>query len=112
MQLHTIGRRTYSGGGAPRANRRGRGKGRHWSGSADMDGVTEERATGCPVAHGASRVGVRSNRDWWPNQLNLRILHQHSDLSNPMGRGFDYAKAFEYVASILGEGNVGSVDSK
>jgi catalase-peroxidase len=40
-------------------------------------------------------AGVRSNSDWWPNQLNLKILHQHSSLSDPMGKGFDYAKAFE-----------------
>ena len=43
----------------------------------------------CPVMHAAA--GARSNRDWWPNQLNLRILHQHSALSNPMGGGFNYA---------------------
>jgi len=36
-----------------------------------------------------------SNRDWWPNQLNLRILHQHSDLSNPMGKDFNYAEEFK-----------------
>jgi catalase-peroxidase len=35
------------------------------------------------------------NRDWWPNQLNLQILHQHSTLSNPMGEAFDYAKEFK-----------------
>jgi catalase-peroxidase len=40
-------------------------------------------------------VGFRSNRDWWPNQLNLKILHQHSALSNPMGPAFSYAKALE-----------------
>ncbi len=51
----------------------------------------------CPVAHGASiasSISMRSNRDWWPNQLNLRILHQNSALSNPMGPVFDYAEAF------------------
>jgi catalase-peroxidase len=37
----------------------------------------------------------RSNRDWWPNQLNLKILHQHSPLSNPMGKGFNYAEEFK-----------------
>jgi catalase-peroxidase len=37
----------------------------------------------------------RSNRDWWPNQLNLGILHQQSALSNPMGEAFDYAQAFK-----------------
>jgi catalase-peroxidase len=36
----------------------------------------------------------RSNRDWWPDQLNLRVLHQHSPLSNPMGRDFTYAEEF------------------
>ncbi|NTV00817.1 MAG: catalase-peroxidase, partial [Methanoregulaceae archaeon] len=36
-----------------------------------------------------------SNRDWWPNQLNLRVLHQHSPLSNPMGAGFNYAEEFK-----------------
>jgi catalase-peroxidase len=37
----------------------------------------------------------RSNRDWWPNQLNLQVLHQHSPLSNPMGADFDYAEEFD-----------------
>jgi len=36
-----------------------------------------------------------SNRDWWPNQLNLRILHQHSQKSNPMDEAFKYAKEFK-----------------
>jgi len=42
-------------------------------------------------------MGVRnmSNRDWWPNQLNLRVLHQNSPLSNPMGEAFNYAEEFE-----------------
>jgi len=51
----------------------------------------------CPF-HGAPTApavaGVRSNRDWWPEQLNLRILHQHGCKSNPMGKDFDYQKAF------------------
>ena len=37
----------------------------------------------------------RSNRDWWPNQLNLKVLHQHTPVSNPMGAAFDYAEAFK-----------------
>ena len=37
----------------------------------------------------------KSNRDWWPNQLNLNILHQHSPLSNPMGKEFNYADEFK-----------------
>lgn len=51
----------------------------------------------CPftAAHaGKTLAGTRSNRDWWPNQLNLNILHQHAPASNPLGDGFDYAKAF------------------
>jgi len=47
----------------------------------------------CPVHH-STTAGARSNRDWWPNQLNLHILHQHSTRSNPLPAGFDYAKAF------------------
>jgi len=39
--------------------------------------------------------GGPSNRDWWPNQLNLRMLHQHSSLSNPMGEAFNYAEEFK-----------------
>jgi catalase-peroxidase len=38
---------------------------------------------------------ARTNRDWWPNQLNLQVLHQHSPLSNPMGEEFDYTKEFK-----------------
>ena len=50
-------------------------------------------ASKCPV-HGSTTAGARSNRDWWPNALNLDILRQHSALSNPMDDGFDYAEAF------------------
>ena len=46
----------------------------------------------CPFAHGATS---HTNRDWWPNQLDLRVLHQHSALSDPMGEEFDYAKEFK-----------------
>jgi catalase-peroxidase len=49
----------------------------------------------CPVMHSPTNFGVRSNRDWWPNQLNLKMLHQNSSLSTPMGEAFDYAKAFK-----------------
>ncbi len=44
---------------------------------------------------GSAVGGGTSNRDWWPNQLNLRILHQHSGLSNPMGEDFNYAEEFK-----------------
>ncbi len=59
-----------------------------------MDG--SEAGTGqCPVMH--ANLGVQSNRDWWPNQLNLRILHQNSNLSNPMGKTFSYEDAFSQL---------------
>ncbi|HEY8091638.1 MAG TPA: catalase/peroxidase HPI [Polyangiaceae bacterium] len=47
----------------------------------------------CPFNHPIG--GGTSNRDWWPNRLRVDLLHQHSEKSNPMGTGFDYAKAFE-----------------
>ncbi len=49
----------------------------------------------CPVAHAKTSAGGRANRDWWPNQLNLKVLHQNSALSDPMGKGFDYAEEFK-----------------
>jgi len=54
--------------------------------------------TKCPVSGGASRVmatGTAANARWWPNQLNLKILHQHSPLSNPMGAAFNYVQEFK-----------------
>ena len=52
----------------------------------------------CPVTGKTSRPvsgGGMSNRDWWPNQVNLKILHQQSSLSNPMGEAFNYAEEFK-----------------
>ncbi len=52
----------------------------------------------CPFNHGQSNKvagGGTTNRDWWPNQLNLRILHQRSSKSDPMGADFDYTKEFQ-----------------
>jgi catalase-peroxidase len=54
-----------------------------------------DKAGGCPVAHGATNMSMRSNRDWWPNQLNLKILSQNSPKSDPMGEDFNYAEAFK-----------------
>jgi catalase-peroxidase len=52
--------------------------------------------TKCPVTNGVQkRVAGTANRDWWPNQLNLKVLHQNSTLSNPMGHSFDYAREFK-----------------
>jgi catalase-peroxidase len=56
-----------------------------------MDAKTDDKSAGqCPVMH-----TTPSNRDWWPNQLNIQVLHQHSTLSNPMDAAFDYAKEFK-----------------
>jgi len=52
----------------------------------------------CPFSNGARKhtvVGTQSNANWWPDQLNLKMLHQHSPKSNPMGEGFNYAKEFK-----------------
>ena len=58
--------------------------------------MTDDRK--CPVTGRSSKPisgGGTSNRDWWPNQLNLKILHQHSHMSNPMGEAFNYAEEFK-----------------
>jgi len=63
-----------------------------------MDGKDGGSAGKCPVIHGGrpnATHGGRSNGDWWPNQLNLKILHQNSPLSDPLGKNFDYAAAFK-----------------
>ncbi|WP_237152413.1 catalase/peroxidase HPI [Oryzibacter oryziterrae] len=62
-----------------------------------MDTKVETSAGKCPFPHGGvtkASAGT-TNRDWWPNQLNLKILHQNSALSDPFAAGFDYAKAFK-----------------
>ena len=54
----------------------------------------------CPVANGApghTAPAALSNRDWWPNQLNLQVLHQNSPLCSPMGKEFNYAEEFKKV---------------
>jgi len=54
------------------------------------------RASKCPVMAGSHMaVGATANQHWWPNQLNLKVLHQHSPLSDPMDEEFDYASEFE-----------------
>jgi catalase-peroxidase len=59
-----------------------------------------EKNGGCPVVHGTPAgthmdAGMMTNRDWWPNQLNLKVLHQNSSLSDPMGPTFRYAEEFK-----------------
>ena len=62
----------------------------------DMNSISK-----CPVMGvAASRhtaAGSKSNRDWWPNQLNLQILHQNSPMSDPMGKDFNYAQEFSKI---------------
>ena len=48
----------------------------------------------CPVRH---TIGGTTNRDWWPNQLNLKILNQNSPVLNPMGEGYNYAEEFKQL---------------
>jgi catalase-peroxidase len=57
-----------------------------------MDAKTDESAGKCPFTHGTRG---HTNRDWWPNHLDLQVLHRNSDLSDPMGEAFDYAKEFK-----------------
>ena len=56
-----------------------------------MDAKTDSDGGKCPVPHS----GGRTNRDWWPNQLDIQVLHHNSSLSNPLGDAFDYAKEFK-----------------
>ena len=62
-----------------------------------MDGNDTPNAGQCPFSSGSlhTKFGVQSNRDWWPNQLNLKILHQNPPSCDPMGAEFDYAEAFK-----------------
>ena len=65
-----------------------------------MDGSDNGEQGGCPMGFGAGKAAnnsVRSNRDWWPNQLNLKMLHQNQPSSDPMGGTFNYAEAFKQL---------------
>ncbi len=70
-------------------------------GGAELGELNNSSAGKCPVIHGAMRNPVAGrgtrNRDWWPNALNLGILHQHAPASNPLGEEFNYAEAFKKV---------------
>jgi catalase-peroxidase len=60
--------------------------------------MTNDTESKCPVMHGSLSSNDSkgsSNKDWWPNQLNLSILHQHDKKSDPMDDGFDYSEAFK-----------------
>jgi len=58
-----------------------------------MDAKTDTNTGKCPVMH--TTFGVTSNRDWWPNQLNLKLLQQNCPMSNPLGEAFNYAEEFK-----------------
>ncbi|WP_045522079.1 catalase/peroxidase HPI [Neobacillus niacini] len=63
-----------------------------------MDAKNNANTGACPFGHGGATSNTSSgtsNRDWWPNQLNLNILYQHDRKSNPMGEDFDYAEEFK-----------------
>ncbi|MGO9764481.1 MAG: catalase/peroxidase HPI [Myxococcaceae bacterium] len=57
--------------------------------------MSENTASKCPMSGGNTSIGAASNQGWWPNQLNLRVLHQNNPHADPMDEGFDYAKAFK-----------------
>jgi len=61
--------------------------------SPEAKGKNTTTESKCPVAHGARKANA--NVDWWPNQLNLKVLHQHSPKSDPMGKEFNYAAEFK-----------------
>jgi catalase-peroxidase len=55
-----------------------------------MDAKTDDKGSGkCPFSGGS---GGHSNRDWWPEGLSIEMLHRNSNLSDPMDKGFDYAR--------------------
>lgn len=60
-----------------------------------MDGNDIDTSAKCPIMHNQVSLGANSNRNWWPNQLNLRVLHQQSNLSDPMHSEFNYREEFK-----------------
>ncbi|HEX8893500.1 MAG TPA: catalase/peroxidase HPI, partial [Terriglobales bacterium] len=70
------------------------------AGATVLNGQEQNSSTEskCPVAHGDRQhtlAGATTNAEWWPNQVNVNILHQHSPLSDPMGKEFNYAEEFK-----------------
>ncbi len=55
-----------------------------------MDSSNTTTGGKCPVMHGGATSSAMANMEWWPKALNLDILHQHDQKTNPMGEGFDY----------------------
>jgi catalase-peroxidase len=79
-----------------------------------MDTNTEKSGGKCPFAHAHPMVAAKSNRDWWPNQINLKLLQQNSSLSDPLGSNFDYATEFKKLdlAALKQDLRVLMTDSK
>ena len=81
-----------------------------------MEHPSSGSAGKCPVMHGTSpaKAGGRSNRDWWPNQLNLAMLHQNPPAGNPLGADFDYAREFSTLDldAVVADLHVVMTDSK
>ncbi|MFT6412751.1 MAG: catalase-peroxidase, partial [Glaciecola sp.] len=77
-----------------------------------MQNNNADSSAKCPVMHGANtRVGGNNtkNIDWWPNQLNIKILHQNDTKANPMGADFDYKEAFNSVDLKTLKGDIEAV---
>ena len=68
--------------------------------------MNEESESTCPVLHS---TGGTSNHDWWPNRLDVSVLHQNSPKSNPMGAGFDYAAEFQTLDLAAVKADIGTV---
>jgi catalase-peroxidase len=62
-----------------------------------MDPKSQTTTGQCPVMHGGNTATGKSNMAWWPNALNLDILHQHDSKTNPLGQGFDYREAVKQL---------------
>ena len=75
----------------------------------DKSTLTESK---CPFGHGARKS--HANVDWWPNQVNLKVLHQHSPLSDPMGKEFNYAEEFKTLdlSAVIKDLNTLMTDSQ
>jgi catalase-peroxidase len=76
-----------------------------------MNGRDMSTEAKCPVTGGAR---AHTNRDWWPKSLNIQLLHRNSDLSDPMGKAFDYAKEFKSLdlESVVADLRAGMTDSQ
>ena len=75
-----------------------------------MAAVMSESHGKCPVMHGALTSEGESVTEWWPKSLNLDILHQHDNKTNPMGEGFDYREAHMIMEMVADSGRLIALD--